>query len=799
MTDRDLDVSGLLRRLRRLEDLSQRQMAEICGVSQAVIARAESGRRALPHAVLVSALRIRGWRLAVLDHVGAEVTPMPGNTVRDRAGRRFPVHLDPRHADQGWWRDDRPQRYGREAPWFTYDHRRSRPGYRRRTLGFTADHPVPAPDDDPEVGRRARIAALTSRQREAWSAAPPLPPLDPDDYCRCGPACERHCVRACDCQCEPGWHDDGMDEQVTDRWQARFRAARVSLPDWADDAPQRCLYVSNATGVFEIYAWDRRTASHRQVTDRPNGTSHATLDAVGEWIWWFADTDGDEWGVWVRQPFDGGPDTPAVEALDPSYPSGLALGRRRAVVGRSTDDGASIHVHDGGGSLSVLYASEHDAHVGAMSRDESMIAIGHAEHGDSRHMALRVYAADGRTVADKWDGASKGLDAIGFSPVSGDHRLLVRHERRGRPELLLWDLGDDSETELAIDLPGELEGSWYDDGRALLIGHDHEARSELYRYELSTGELSRLDTPAGVVGAATARPDGAVGFTGSSSAQPSVVRAVGGGTVLTPPGPQAPVGYPVEDVWVDGPGGRIHALLCRPASGAPPYPAVFAIHGGPEAADDDSFRPRRAAFVDAGYAVVHVNYRGSSGYGSVWRDALEGRPGLTELEDIAAVRAAVVDSGKVDPARCALEGGSWGGYLTLLGLGTQPELWAVGLAAVPVADYVAAYDDEMEGLRAFDRAIFGGSPTDVPEVYERCSPISYVDRVRAPVLVLAGANDPRCPIRQIENYLAELVRLDLPHEVYRFDAGHGSLVVEEQIRQMAAELDFLHRHLPTGG
>jgi dipeptidyl aminopeptidase/acylaminoacyl peptidase len=192
-----------------------------------------------------------------------------------------------------------------------------------------------------------------------------------------------------------------------------------------------------------------------------------------------------------------------------------------------------------------------------------------------------------------------------------------------------------------------------------------------------------------------------------------------------------------------------------------------------------------------------VNYRGSTGYGSTWRDALEGRPGLTELDDIAAVRAWMIDQGVADADRCILEGGSWGGYLTLLGLGVEPKAWAAGLAAVPVADYVAAYEDEMEPLRAFDRAIFGGSPNEVPEVYERCSPITYVDAVRAPVLVLAGANDPRCPIRQIDNYLGRLNELGKPHEVYRFDAGHGSLVVDEQIRQMAAELDFVGRHVPA--
>jgi dipeptidyl aminopeptidase/acylaminoacyl peptidase len=82
----------------------------------------------------------------------------------------------------------------------------------------------------------------------------------------------------------------------------------------------------------------------------------------------------------------------------------------------------------------------------------------------------------------------------------------------------------------------------------------------------------------------------------------------------------------------------------------------------------------------------------------------------------------------------------------------------------------------------------------------RSSPITYVEQVRAPVLVVAGANDPRCPIRQIENYLGELDRLGKPHEVYRFDAGHGSLVTEETIRQVETALSFALRHCPpTGG
>ncbi|GAA3052705.1 hypothetical protein GCM10020000_37850 [Streptomyces olivoverticillatus] len=123
-------------------------------------------------------------------------------------------------------------------------------------------------------------------------------------------------------------------------WEKRFRAPRVGLPRWAEDAPHRSLFTSNATGTFELYAWDRTTGEHRQATDRPNGTTGGVLSPDGEWIWWFADTDGNEFGVWMRQPFHGGADEPAAPGLEPSYPDGLALGRDgTAVVGRSTDKG----------------------------------------------------------------------------------------------------------------------------------------------------------------------------------------------------------------------------------------------------------------------------------------------------------------------------------------------------------------------------------------------------------------------------------------------------------------------------
>jgi dienelactone hydrolase len=590
-----------------------------------------------------------------------------------------------------------------------------------------------------------------------------------------------------------------LPEEVTARWKARFLAPRVSLPDWAEDAPQRSLYASDVSGVVEQYAWDRDADTHRQVTDRPNGTLAATLSPDGETIWWFADTDGDEFGIWMTQPFTGGPDEVALPEVGPAYPAGLEIGHRVIAAGRSTDDGSELWISSADGNPSVFYRTPDTASVDALSRDDALLVYSHSEHGDPRYPALRVLRTDDLgVVADKWDGEGRGLHALSFSPVAGDQRLLVGHERRGREELLIWDVAAGTETELVLDLPGDVSAGWYPDGSALLVGHDHAARSELYRYDLASGALEQLDTPRGVVRGATARPDGTVELAWSSAERPPVIRRADGPVVLAAPGEEPPAAYPVEDRWVPGPGGDVHALLVRPAGSAAdagPFATAFLVHGGPEAQDDDSYRARRAAYADAGYAVVHVNYRGSSGYGSEWRDALTGRPGLTELEDVAAVYDALVAEGVVDPARTILSGGSWGGFLTLLGLGTQPERWTAGIAEVPVADYLAAYEDEMEGLRAYDRALFGGSPEEVRDVYVRSSPLTYVDAVTAPVLVVAGANDPRCPIRQIDNYLAALDANGKAHEVYRFDAGHGSLVIQETIRQVEVALDFALRHV----
>ena len=266
--------------------------------------------------------------------------------------------------------------------------------------------------------------------------------------------------------------------------------------------------------------------------------------------------------------------------------------------------------------------------------------------------------------------------------------------------------------------------------------------------------------------------------------------------LVAPPGERAPGSVPVEDVWVDGPAAGPRPGPRRPARRAR-CPTVFSLHGGPHAADEDRFAPARAAWVDAGFAVVEVNYRGSTGYGSAWRDAIEGRPGLTELEDVAAV-ATTARSPPGSPTRrgCVVDG---------LVVGRLPDAArrsarsrSAGRRASPASRSPTTSPPTRTRWSSCGRSTgrcSAARPEELPELYRAASPLTYVDAVRAPVLVLAGENDPRCPIRQIDNYLDALAARDADYEVNRFDAGHGSLVVEQSMAHMATEVAFARGRL----
>jgi len=160
---------------------------------------------------------------------------------------------------------------------------------------------------------------------------------------------------------------------------------------------------------------------------------------------------------------------------------------------------------------------------------------------------------------------------------------------------------------------------------------------------------------------------------------------------------------------------------------------------------------------------------GSTTFGKNFRERIWGNPGYWEVEDMAAAHDCLVEQGIAEPDQILLTGFSCGGYLRLQALGTQPDLWAGGMAGMAIADFAINYEDSADTLKGYNVALFGGTPAEKPKEYAASSPITYAENVRAPVLIIQGHNDTRTPPRQIVMYEEKLKSLGKSIEVHWFE------------------------------
>ncbi len=591
--------------------------------------------------------------------------------------------------------------------------------------------------------------------------------------------------------------------------RSRFRAPSRTLPVTARENPEHAIFLSNESGTFNVHAWNRVNDRRWQMTDAPLGTSLCGISPDGQTVWTFQDAAGSEFGNWCVARFpQSGDETPTwhpILATTPGTPLGHALGSSLSVLSLATADGSTVWVVEGPPDAPherPLISDRAMMTVYAMDAAEGRVAIGVAEDGSSIRPQVRVLRiSDAAEVAHIWDGPDNGLEVSGFAPLAGDPRLLMAHERNGFRRAFVWNTETDERIELDLDLTGELWARWYPDAVHLLISHTEKGRMRLYRYALDTGELAPVSARPGWIGTGAVRSDGAIEYLWCDAAHPPQHRVIepdGTDRSVVSDDQEARPSRPLRDAYIpllDEPGESLHLLYAVPGDELIPRPTVFMVHGGPYAADEDYFSPARAAWLDAGFAVVHVNYRGSTGYGRRWRDAIIGDPGRRAVSDLEQARIWAVASGIARASQCVIEGWSWGGYLALLAAGLHPGSWMACVAGAPIADYVLTYDEQPEMLRAFDRDLFEGSPSEKPELFAASSPRTYVSAIDCPILLLLGRNDPRTPPGQIAAFVERLRAHEKPHEVYEFDGGHGSLDVGESVRQIETEIGFASRVL----
>lgn len=238
-------------------------------------------------------------------------------------------------------------------------------------------------------------------------------------------------------------------------------------------------------------------------------------------------------------------------------------------------------------------------------------------------------------------------------------------------------------------------------------------------------------------------------------------------------------------------GTQVPALLYR--SKQTPAPAVVMIHGGPNWHYAAEWNPIIAHLASRGYVVLAPNYRGSTGYGRAWQYAAQFDMGGVDTRDVASGAQYLLREGLA--TKVAVTGRSHGGYLTMTCLTQFPELWCAGSAVMPFTNWFKSHENAREDLQHWNIENMG-DPNENYERWYNASPYFFLDRIEAPVQMICGGNDPRCPASNTIETRDKLVELgkDVEFLLYE-DEGHAFLKIENIIGSETRRVEFLARSL----
>ena len=232
---------------------------------------------------------------------------------------------------------------------------------------------------------------------------------------------------------------------------------------------------------------------------------------------------------------------------------------------------------------------------------------------------------------------------------------------------------------------------------------------------------------------------------------------------------------PVE--WKTSTGEAVHGYYFPPqnskftSEGLPP--AVIHVHGGPTSQVDNSFSFDTNFFTNRGYAVLVVNYRGSTGYGRTYQKALNHHWGEYDVEDAVGAAHFLVESGLVNPKQLVIKGSSAGGYTLLNVLTRYPDLFQAAICSFPVANLMTIINETFKFEAHYYDSLIGSFPEEQAK-YINWSPINHIDKIRTPIILFHGDSDPVVPSAQSAEIDEALTANHIPHRYHVFEGeGHG--------------------------
>jgi len=379
--------------------------------------------------------------------------------------------------------------------------------------------------------------------------------------------------------------------------------------------------------------------------------------------------------------------------------------------------------------------------------------------------------------------------APALSPDGERLAFLSAPERGAETDLLVVDLGPDGSFRgqprnltLSWDLePGSPE--WTPDGGAIRFGSRIGGNTHLFQASLEGGEVVQVTTGDRRLSDFSFSSDGQVmAFTATDAVTPTELYvATGDGSTE-----QKATGFndgwlgevtlmPPENLtWTVGDGTEVEGWVIKPVGyrEGTSYPLILKIHGGPHSAYGNSFFHTFHVLSASGFFVLYTNPRGSSGYGHDFQYATRGEWGIVDKEDyLAGLDAALANYPDVDSDRLGVSGGSYGGFMTNW-LTATTDRFRAAVTSRSIANWESWYgSSDAQGLTEFE---FFGPPWERRDLYRRLSPISYVENVTAPTLIIHSENDYRTPIGDGEQWFMALKKRGVPVEMVRYPrSSHG--------------------------
>ncbi len=589
-----------------------------------------------------------------------------------------------------------------------------------------------------------------------------------------------------------------------------FLEARVAIPLGFSSRGDRLLVQSNLSGTMQLYERSAATGVLRQLTDEKEPVTGWYVPGSDR-VLVQRDDGGNERTQLYLLTGTGGLEPLVVEPEAMHDVGGLSADGRLVsyrtnrrngvdfdVYVRDLVDGTERCVFDRGGFVVA----------GGFSPDGSYVAVHQLTErsGDNDVYLVEVVTGDVHHVAPHDDDSFVGEPAW---LADGSACYVATDVGRDVPAVARYDLATRS-WRYVLETGGEPTCLVDRTGAHLLVATNDEGWTRAELFDATTLERrAEVSTPGrGVCTAWAFAPDGSsLAYQFSSSRVPgdvwSVDTATGALTRLT----QSPcdvdtgaLASPALHRFESHDGESVPVFVLAPSpEPATPAPVVVWVHGGPEAQARPAWNPVIGYLTTCGYAVVVPNVRGSTGYGKRYQHLDDRRLRLDSVADLASLHDWLGAQPSMDASRAALFGGSYGGYMVLAGLTFQPERWAAGVDVVGISSLVTFLERTSAYRRRFREREYGSLATDRAFLLE-ASPLTHVDRLRAPLFIIHGANDPRVPLSEAEQLHDTLVRKGVDTELVVYpDEGHGLAKLVNRLDAYPRAVEFLDRVLAARG